>query len=309
MRRPEDLTGRRFGMLTVIEKREERQDRYCMWLCRCDCGGEILVSSKRLKRGTVTDCGCIPKKDARNGTIREDLTGRTYGRLTAVLPVKSAGGRSLWLCRCTCGRLHTAAAYDLKTGKVKSCGCSHSAVGQGVRDLTGQTFGRLTVLYPIQERDKKGSVLWRCYCTCGKEVDLSEDRLVHGQYRSCGCLKEEMQKQMPGRLHMIDHTCVEILEKRKRRKDNTSGFRGVSLLKNGRYRVSIGFKKQRFHIGIFSGFEEAVQARLEAEKLIHDGFLQAYYRWEKLPEDTPFLFEAEKVGGEIRITTNIKEDT
>lgn len=80
-------------------------------------------------------------------------------------------------------------------------------------------------------------------------------------------------------------------------------------MKNGRYRVSIGFKKQRFHIGIFSGFEEAVQARLEAEKLIHDGFLQAYYRWEKLPEDTPFLFEAEKVGGEIRITTNIKEDT
>lgn len=234
-------------MLTVIEKREERQDRYCMWLCRCDCGGEILVSSKRLKRGTVTDCGCIPKKDARNGTIREDLTGRTYGRLTA--------------------------------------------------------------LYPTTGRDSKGSVIWHCRCECGKELDISEGSLVHGHYRSCGCLKQEMQKQISDRLHMIDHTCVEILEKRKRRKDNTSGFRGVSLLKNGRYRVSIGFKKQRFHIGIFSGFEEAVQARLEAEKLIHDGFLQAYYRWEKLPEDTPFLFEAEKVGGEIRITTNIKEDT
>ena len=296
-------------MLTVIEKREERQDRYCMWLCRCDCGGEILVSSKRLKRGTVTDCGCIPKKDARNGTIREDLTGRTYGRLTVISPAESLKGRTRWVCQCECGKLHTVSAHDLKAGKVKSCGCSRSLIEQRIRDIKGQTFGRLTALYPTTGRDSKGSVIWHCRCECGKELDISEGSLVHGHYRSCGCLKQEMQKQISDRLHMIDHTCVEILEKRKYRKDNTSGFRGVSLLKNGRYRVSIGFKKQRFHIGIFSGFEEAVQARLEAEKLIHDGFLQAYYRWENLPGDTPFLFEAEKVGGEIRITTNIKEDT
>ena len=181
--------------------------------------------------------------------------------------------------------------------------------GRNLTDLTGRRFGSPVAQYPTARRDRKGSVYWHCACDCGKEAEVTENGLVHGNNRSCGCLKRENQKRVVDQLHMVDGTCLEWLEKRKSRSDNTSGFRGIYCLKNGRYRVSIGFKKQRFHIGIFSGFEEAVQARLEAEKLIHDGFLQAYYRWEKLPEDTPFLCEAEKVGGEIRITTNIKEDT
>ena len=53
-----DLTDQRFGKLVVIEKMPETQERYCLWRCRCDCGGEILVNTKRLKRGTITNCGC-----------------------------------------------------------------------------------------------------------------------------------------------------------------------------------------------------------------------------------------------------------
>ena len=52
-------------------------------------------------------------------------------------------------------------------------------------------------------------------------------------------------------------------------------------MKNVRYRVSIGFKKQRFYLGTYKEFEEAVQARLEAEKIINEGFLEAYYRWQE----------------------------
>ena len=39
------------------------------------------------------------------------------------------------------------------------------------RDLTGQTFNRLTVLYPLKER-KNGSVVWHCKCECGNECDV-----------------------------------------------------------------------------------------------------------------------------------------
>ena len=57
MAKGKDLTGQRFGKLTVVEQTDQRQDRYVLWRCRCDCGGEVLASTKRLMRGTVKDCG------------------------------------------------------------------------------------------------------------------------------------------------------------------------------------------------------------------------------------------------------------
>lgn len=58
MRKSSDLTGKQFGKLTVLEKTNRQEDRYWVWRCRCDCGREILVNTKRLTRGTVSHCGC-----------------------------------------------------------------------------------------------------------------------------------------------------------------------------------------------------------------------------------------------------------
>ena len=74
MPKKSNLIGQRFGKLTVISKAEETQDRYALWNCRCDCGGEIQANTKRLVRGTIWNCGCVPKTNAKNGTIAEDLT-------------------------------------------------------------------------------------------------------------------------------------------------------------------------------------------------------------------------------------------
>lgn len=299
-----DLTGQTFGNLTVLEKMPETQDRYCLWRCRCDCGGEILVNTKRLKRGTVTNCGCIPKTTAQRGAIKEDLTGKRFGRLLVERPAENYRGRTRWVCRCDCGRLHVATAHDLKAGKIKSCGCLRGMEDGNFLDISGKKIGRLSVLYPTKKRNQKGSILWHCRCDCGNELDISEDGLIHGNYRSCGCLKAEIQQNIKNQLHRIDDTCVEWLEKRKHRSDNTSGFRGV-YLSHGKFRASIGFKKKRFYIGTYNTFEEAVQARLEAEELIHGGFVKAYYAWQEKGGDTPFIFEVEKVDGWFRIHTNI----
>ena len=96
--------------------------------------------------------------------------------------------------------------------------------GSKILDITGRRFGRLTALFPTEKRDQNGSVYWHCLCDCGNTSDISEAKLVHGNYKSCGCLKTENQKNIAGQLHIIDGTCVEILENRKHRKDNTSGF-------------------------------------------------------------------------------------
>lgn len=54
-------------------------------------------------------------------------------------------------------------------------------------DLTGQTFGRLTVVR--YSHYQNGTSFYECKCICGKEVIASGYRLRTGQTKSCGCLK------------------------------------------------------------------------------------------------------------------------
>ena len=125
-----------------------------------------------------------------------------------------------------------------------------------------------------------------------------------------------LQKNVGSLLHRVDGTCVEWLEKRKHRRDNTSGFRGVYRTGQNRYRVQIGFKGRRFYVGRYDSFEEAIQARMEAETLIHEGFVRAYREWQKCCEKDPdwekthpFIFDVEKRNGVLKvITTRETED-
>lgn len=307
-----ELTGKKFGLLTVLEATSQRQDGYLVWHCRCDCGREILVNTKHLTRGTVTDCGCVLRSGARHGPAAEDLTGQRFGMLTVEAPAPAQGGRTRWLCRCDCGNTHIVAARNLKAGKVTSCGCK--GVGRSMaEDLAGRRFGRLVALYPTTRRDRRGTVCWYCRCDCGTCLEVSRNDLIQGEYRSCGCLQREVQQQIPSKLHHIDGTCIELLEKRKHRSDNTSGFRGVSRDKNGRFRVGIGFKGKRYYVGSYTSYEQAVTARLEAEQTIHEAFVTAYYRWEEqygdLPEEqrSPLIFDVKKKNGHFCVITDMTD--
>lgn len=57
-----DLKGKRFGMLTVIERAPQSAPKV-RWLCVCDCGGETTVDSQHLRKGAVISCGCYHKKE------------------------------------------------------------------------------------------------------------------------------------------------------------------------------------------------------------------------------------------------------
>lgn len=312
----ENLKGIVYGNLEALEETKEREAGYIVWKCRCRlCGGEINVSSKKLKRLTVTNCGCVPKDTAQNGAIAEDLTHCHFGEWEVLNRAPNRKERVMWNCRCSCGTLRTISAHDLKSGKRMRCRSKAHIDSNNRKNLTNREFGRLKALYPTESRDKKGSIYWHCICRCEKELDVTEDALVHGHYRSCGCLREEIQKNIKNTLHRIDGTCVEVLEKRKSRKDNTSGFRGVYRDKQGKYRVGIGFKGRHYHLGKFEDFQEAVEVRLEAEHLVHDGFVKAYKFWQEKGKENPgwgkihpLIFEVEKVNGRLEVFTNFKLD-
>lgn len=53
-----DLTGRKFGRLTVIERSTNRGEKVA-WLCKCECGNIHVSLGNSLLRGKTKSCGCI----------------------------------------------------------------------------------------------------------------------------------------------------------------------------------------------------------------------------------------------------------
>lgn len=66
-----------------------------------------------------------------------------------------------------------------------------------LKDITGQTFGRLTVLSRFS-RTPNGVSTWTCQCTCGKTKNIRADVLRGGTSQSCGCLARELSSQRNG---------------------------------------------------------------------------------------------------------------
>lgn len=62
-----------------------------------------------------------------------------------------------------------------------------------VHELTGQQFGELKVLY--RNGSKNGRALWRCLCSCGKEIDITGNKLLTGHNKSCGCVSNKLRKE------------------------------------------------------------------------------------------------------------------
>ena len=152
------------------------------------------------------------------------------------------------------------------------------------RDLTGCRFGKLVVLHAVSEvKEGYGASVWRCRCDCGKEVNVMYFGLVSGNNKSCGCLKEESQKNL----------------------------QGVYKRKSGKYSVTIGFKKRIIYLGTYDSKEEAVEARKKAEEVVYDSFLEGYSIWKKRAEqdpewakEHPFQFDVEKKGSRLVVKNN-----
>ena len=60
-----DLTGLRFGRLTVLERATNNKRNGICYLCICDCGRKKIVDVCHLRNGLTTSCGCFHKERAR----------------------------------------------------------------------------------------------------------------------------------------------------------------------------------------------------------------------------------------------------
>jgi hypothetical protein len=195
MQKLTDLTGKKFGRWTVLQYVE-----HGMWKCKCSCGVQLSVYSTNLKSGHSKSCGCLSKEvhsKLLKGTKApnfKDITGQVFSRLTVQKrDIKNKNRCAVWLCLCSCGNTVKAVGKDLRYGHVQSCGCLYKDTRPVVEDLTGHTFGRLTVLrqgaYYVHKHGKQ--VKWVCKCSCGSVTTVKALQLKNGHTQSCGCLLAE----------------------------------------------------------------------------------------------------------------------
>ena len=132
-----DLTGHRFGKLTVIKRAEDiltkSGKKLVAWECKCDCGKKCVIRSTNLKSGNTTSCGCVAKKIRRTtrdtpNSNAEDFIGKHFGVLTVekeIKPYRSPDGskRRKFRCVCYCGKHKDVRSDELRNNVVVSCGC------------------------------------------------------------------------------------------------------------------------------------------------------------------------------------------
>jgi len=69
-----DITGQRFGRLTVVKKSYVDKDNFVRWECLCDCGKTYFGRSYELRNGKVKSCGCLESEN------RHDIANKsTHG--------------------------------------------------------------------------------------------------------------------------------------------------------------------------------------------------------------------------------------
>ena len=99
-----DLTGKRFDRLTVITKCGMDNNGCFTWLCRCDCGNEIVVSGANLRRGTTKSCGCYKRDMVTSHGMTKTSFYHTWQGMRSRCTNKNSkayqnyGGRGITVC-------------------------------------------------------------------------------------------------------------------------------------------------------------------------------------------------------------------
>ena len=108
----EDLTGRKFGRLTVIEQVEDHislsGSHYPNWKCQCDCGTVCERTANQLTLNTMISCGCKTKEAQHLGFLKHGMKGTRLYRIWKAMKTrcynpnspyfKYYGGKGITVC-------------------------------------------------------------------------------------------------------------------------------------------------------------------------------------------------------------------
>jgi hypothetical protein len=143
MRAFKDITGQKFGRLTVIKYAGKNKHGQALYECICACGKTLKgVMGGNLSSGNTQSCGCLNKERVREARFI-DITGQKFGMLTVTKYVgKDKRGQSIYDCLCDCGKTLKGVMGDhLSSGHTQSCGCCKLISENNCRTAIEEVFG------------------------------------------------------------------------------------------------------------------------------------------------------------------------
>lgn len=248
----EDLTGRTFGLLTVLGQAEDYVDkkghRYAQWLCECSCNehNNVIVRATDLKRNdkrAVLSCGCLQKEKVIQAGHNNAKPMCENPNL--VLNLFDEENNEFYG---TCTTYNTGDLYYFSMDfydKLKDT-CPRVYIdhkGKSRLALYDKDRHKLVTLLTYLGLDG-----WD-HIDCNKTLDNRKSNL-----RPATTSKQAQNKGMYA--------------------NNTSGIKGVSWdTLHQKWRAYIGINHKTIYLGLFTDKNEAIKTRLQAElKYFSDGF-------------------------------------
>lgn len=279
-----DLTGEKFGKLTVIGKDGNK------WKCQCDCGEICLRTAYVLKTGKSTSCGCDRNEKIKFG---KNIIGMRFGKLVVTNEdiERSTAHRRYVICKCDCGNNVSVRLDSLKSGSIVSCGCYHR---EKIGSISKNNFKENDVIFKdnialiksstddtnfiidIEDYDKVKKYCWHtnngyAYAPSRgkyKVEQISMARLI------MNCIEEEIE---------VDHINHNKSDNRKtnlrlatttNNNWNNKRSHGNIQYNEGRneWDVIIFYKLQKIKLGSYKEKELALEIRDKAEKIFYGEF-------------------------------------
>lgn len=222
-----DLTGYRFGRLTVIQ----REDDYCkgkikkaMWKCLCDCGNEAIVRGESLKSGYTKSCGCYREERIIEGKRRKNRVGKNVFVVEDdVVHVTLRDSKKEMIC-------------DLEDwGKLKKFTWNESIKGYAIAKKKIKGKAHIIFFHRMAIGAKEGEI-----------VDHINRNKLDNRRNNL-------------RITSLSMNCF------NRKTKNESGYAGVLKTYNDKWRAQITVNYKPIYLGTFEELDDAIEARKKAE--------------------------------------------
>lgn len=208
MTAPRDLTGRRFGGLTVLHPDTPyvRPSGYRdpRWVCLCDCGATAAVSASNLIRGNSKTCGCAQRATILTNNLHRverlrsgvDMVGRVFGLLTVVsCSWVEDPKRGYLLCQCLCDGCERVVQIRKRNLMVKngtkSCGCAKQGMRAGALAVRPPKWPVSPVGVPASKVSQRIHAGWSVDRALNTPVDRRKS--LAGKRRISNCYDSELR--------------------------------------------------------------------------------------------------------------------
>lgn len=176
-----NLIGKTFGKWKVLRYAGDRH-----WECECTgCHRVFIVRGNSLRDGH--SMMCIECANKAQSVAKEDLTGRVFGELT----VLGYEYKSMWRCKCSCGKIVNIRGDKLKSGYSVDCG--DWTIHKEGYNLLNKQIGEWKVLRYL------GNSYWECQCSCGNIRNVHGYTLRTGMSTNCGAPVHRIKYHLEGK--------------------------------------------------------------------------------------------------------------